>query len=233
MTPAIHIPTINISEVNNINKYLFFYSFFIAIIICLGSYFVNAKSGNIYLQFIFLPVVGYFIFEIVGKIRLALKQKNKADFRSLYPNLKRTEVLIIYLALFLALSTFYVGSKTIFSTKLLSPLATDTSNSNLSNKKLENALSPSIVTQSLKEAVGTNETKDNRKNPEYYVTIKSSTINIRGEPDLSGKVIQTASKGAVFPWVSTTKDGWVEILLEDGKKGWVDFHYVAKELNTK
>lgn len=218
-------------------KLLFFYTFIFSIIIAVSSVVSNANTGNIILQIIFLPVLVYFMYGIVGQLILSNKQKRKPSFTNLYPNIKNhPSVIAIYsilFALLLGLSTYKLFNielpdfKSAFGVKQDAP------------KTLENALSPQTIPDSIKII-----SKDRPKADEstasakikptptaaYHIIIKSDIISIREKPEAGSKIIRYAEKGYIYPWIKTNPDGWVEIELEEGKHGWVDFHFVDKKL---
>ncbi|MBP2240544.1 N-acetylmuramoyl-L-alanine amidase [Cytobacillus eiseniae] len=63
------------------------------------------------------------------------------------------------------------------------------------------------------------------------VKIGTDHLNIREGPGLSYPVVQKAQKGEEYPFLSE-KQEWIEIQLDNGKKGWVANWLVSKKQGT-
>jgi N-acetylmuramoyl-L-alanine amidase len=62
------------------------------------------------------------------------------------------------------------------------------------------------------------------------VTITTDDLNVRSGPGLSYDVVTTLEKGDNFPLIKEDSD-WLEILLENGEKGWVANWLVSTSIN--
>lgn len=60
----------------------------------------------------------------------------------------------------------------------------------------------------------------NEVTEERGVVVKSHSINVRQGPGLNHDVISMAQQGVTFK-VLKEQDGWLEVIHESGKKGWV------------
>lgn len=197
-------------------KILFYYSAFLALLLAVVSLLRTGGENQLF-QLAFLPVALFFLYHLGKK----LVSKNRSD-TAVYPEItaKKTAFLL-YLVMFFTLGGYGLGAA-LLSPGLVGPTT------NLPDKvpgvNLEVALSPNKLTQ--KQVVQEDATKDTT------IKITANFINVREKPDTNSQVVGTAAQDEVYRVLEADRaDGWYKIELDNGKQGWVDYHYVEKVEN--
>ncbi len=181
-----------------IKKIFFYYCFFIAVFITISVAIVGIQARNSLLFVLFLPVIYYFVNTLI-------KQKRTPHAAS------KKEAVIVALFFLALLSVGFFHIVRTVSTPA---------------KPLSFAPPKNIV----KIPTPTRDAKNETKN-QTVITIETgkdiSYANIRQDATVSAKIIDKAVNGQRFSSLRQ-EDGWYNIILEDGKTGWVHKRFVRE-----
>lgn len=189
-------------------KILFYYSAAVSLFIAISTVLTSQTGAPVVFVTLFLPVVGYFIVEFFKHLRTGVKGNGQES--DLYVKIGTPETIFLT---FIFVILVGVSVKNILTQK----------------PETEKSFSISNQPQLVIPKKSTPEPKT-RRMLTIKITDGSESVNIRSSPSLYSDKVGTAGNGKAYEY--TEKKGeWYEIILEEGKVGYISFKYVEETQN--